>query len=320
LLTALAAIASLVSAPRVLAQTTRVISQTSLAVTCSEPGCDCIDASGAPALCPAAHVRNYDSGNVATPTSDLHTAVISGTFVGYDSTTESSMDSHADAAFGVLKGTALTHSEAHGTYVDGGGLASSGTASLYIELEFTDDLVVTAAVPGGPVSVSITQSISSTASASLGGGGLSIDPCLANGNATTHVDATLLAYVVAGGNQGNVGYGRSTSECGAPQVTGTPIGSVTINATDGDTVRVSHVIGLITYSSMGGGIAAPNRALSSNAFLDASNTALVFVEVLTPGASYTSASGTVYPVPEAEFADAAACFALLLALWLRRPG
>lgn len=43
--------------------------------------------------------------------------------------------------------------------------------------------------------------------------------------------------------------------------------------------------------------AAPNLANQAG-FVDASNTALLSINVLTEGVSYTSASGTIYSVPE----------------------
>jgi len=196
----------------------RVASHVSLSVRCNEPGCDCIDASGAPAVCPATHVRHYDSGNVALPTSDLYDAEVSGTFVGFTSTTTSNMGSEAHASVGTLKGLTSAHSDSAGAYVDA-----------------TD--------------------------------------------------------------------------------------TVTVSGTDGDELTLAQAVTLDSHARQDGGLGLPtnpNRARSADALLDASNRALLYIEVLTPGASYTSASGTVYAVPEVAASDAAALASLLAACRLSR--
>jgi hypothetical protein len=298
---ACAAVIWLVATPRADAQThhLRVAADVSLSVNCNEPGCDCVDAGGAPAVCPATNVRHYDSGDVVAPTSDSYTAAVYGTFVGFASTTTSSMDSTANAAFGTMKGMTMGHSDSAGAYVDAGGLAIPGIAHAFVRLEFSDSLTLTGAIPGGPAMISFTQSITSSDTESLGGGGLSINPCLANGDARTQVDAVLTVFILDGGDEGSVGYDRFATECGAPQINGSPIDTVTVTGTDGDIVRVSQGVTLDSYARMDGGLGTnPNRARSADALLDASSTAHLYVEVLTPGASYASSSGTIYATPE----------------------
>ena len=94
---------------------------------------------------------------------------------------------------------------------------------------------------------------------------------------------------------------------------------------DGDTATIWHGITVDAYARADGGeggVAHPNRARTADALLDASSTAKLYVEVLTPGATYASASGTVYEVPEASAgAEATAALAsLLVATRLRRRG
>jgi hypothetical protein len=320
--------AGLLTAGQALGQTpyTRAITQSSLAVPCVEPGCDCIDANGLPQPCPAPYVREYNSENQPGPTSDSDVASVSGSLLApYDSTTTSSMEIHCDADFGTLKGLVLAHMDSAGAYADAGGLASGGTADGFADVSFTDVLTVTAAVPGGMVSLAIGQTITSAHSASVGGGGLAIDPCLANGQAHTQLNANLQVTTLTGTGGGLAQYGHITHSCNPPQTTGSPTRTLTVNVPDGDTATISHGITVDAYARADGGeggVAHPNRARTADALLDASNTAKVYVKVLTPGATYASASGTVYEVPEAGVgAGAAAALAsLLAATGLRRLG
>jgi len=248
------------------------------------------------------------------PTTDLYDAGISGTLLDFTSTSASNMDSQADVSFGALKGLTLAHSDSTGAYVDAGGWATPGIASAFLQLESLDKLTLVGAAPGNPVTISFTQSITSSDSASLGGGGLSIDPCLANGDATTSIGANMVVSVL-GGDFGSVGYNRFTSECGPAQIIGSPTDTVTVTGSDGDAVTMGQVVTLTSYARLDGGPGTnPNRARAADALLDASSTALLYVEVLTPGASYTSASGTIYATPEVgDTAGGMAAFATLLA-------
>ena len=298
----------------------RIQSQASLAVNCTEPNCDCIDASGAPVACPDTHVRNYDSGYLAAPATDSHDASVSGTFVGFDATTVASMEADSDVSYGTLKGFALAHGDASGTYVDAGGLAIPSTGSAYVSLQLEDYMIVHAPVPGGTVMLSFGQSIASTDLATIGGGGLSIDVCLANGDATTHLEALTSATALTSGGYGSATYARLTNECSGPIVTGSPIGTFTITADDAERVNFGQGVTLDVHAYMGAGLGTnPNRALAADALLDASSTAHLYVEVLTPGASYETGSGTVYETPETDAAaSAGAALALLGAVARRR--
>jgi len=305
-------------------QHVRIRTQTSISASCAEPGCDCIDAGGAPVACPATEVRNYDSGDIAMPASDSHLATVTGTFVGFDSSTSASADLHGNASFGMLKGFAHTHSEAMGTYVAAGGLAIPGNADAYVSVTFDDYLIAHAATPGGVVSISFGQSTTSAQSAALGGGGLSIDPCLANGDARTQLDVVTVAAPQQTPGGGSAGYDRIDRECGLPQVTGTSTSSFTVLAQDGERVNFGQRMTLDLTAYEGGGLGLPsnsNRALQSDALLDASSTSHLYIGVLTQGASYESGSGTVYETPEADASGGAACAAAALAALrrVRRP-
>jgi MYXO-CTERM domain-containing protein len=299
---------------------TRVTTQSDLAVSCSEPGCDCV-VNGVPdPICPATWLREYDSGDQPASTSDSDLASASGTFVGYDSTTTSDMELQVDAAFGTLQALARAHTDSAGAYVDAGGLASGATAEGWAQIFFSDAITVTAPVPGGSVAVSFTSSVSSAHTASVGGGGLAIDPCLANGHARTQVDATLAVTTFTGTGGGLAQYGHTTHSCNAPVTIGAPTGTVTATATDGNVITFSQSLLVDAYARADGGeggVAHPNRARSADALVDASSTAKLYVEVLTPGATYTSASGTVYEVPEPRGGGVAA-LAALLATGVRR--
>ena len=150
--------------------------------------------------------------------------------------------------------------------------------------------------------------------------------CLANGNATTSIDALLTTShlgMMGGGDQ-SAGYLRRTNEyeCYPPTVTGDPRAQIEIDGNDGDIVMISETVNLESYIYVGGGFGVPNRVILADSNIDASNTARVYVEVLTPGASYTSMSGTAYLLPESDggAGPLAANAALLVMLGLRRYG
>lgn len=108
------------------------------------------------------------------------------------------------------------------------------------------------------------------------------------------------SHLGIGGGDQSVGYRRETNECSAPVITGDPFSSIVIDGNDGDFVHVGQTLTIESYSFMGGGNGVPNRVIYAEASVDASNTAQVFVDVLTPGASFTSASGATYQVPESS--------------------
>jgi hypothetical protein len=313
-----ATFATMVAAGPAQAQQLHVVTQTSLSVSCNEPGCDCIDANGAPAACPATEVRNYDSGNVPLPTSDSHTATVSGTFVGFDSTGMAGADLHGDAAFGTLEGSAHAESAATGTYVAAGGLAIPGTANAYVSVGFDDYLIAHAAAPGGLVMLSFSpNTTTSSHSASVSGSGVSFDPCLSNGEARAQLDVGAAVAPLGGGSGGgNVGYDRTERECGAAQVTGTPGHTFNVVAHDGERVNFGQSMILNVTAVTGGGPGTiANRGLGAGALLDALSTSKFYIEVLSPGASYLSGSGTVYDTPEPNGAGSAvAAVAALAAL------
>jgi hypothetical protein len=275
---------------------TRTMSQVSIGISCVEPGCDCVDATGAPVACPGVHVREYDTGDLAVPAVDVHNASVSGHFVGYDSETVASVEVAGTSAFGVLSGLVRGTADAMGAYVDAGGLAIPATADSYVSLSWQDLLSISGAAPGAPVTISFTQSITSAQTMSVSSG-LSLDPCLANAVASILLNATLTASG-SGGQSDLTQLGRFGNACQPVQDNGSPIDTITLTVLDGQTISVGQGLSVQVQARMDGGLGTPNRATSVLSLLDASNTARTYVEVLTPGASYTSASGTVYPTPE----------------------
>jgi hypothetical protein len=295
------------------------MSQTSLSVSCNEPGCHCFDPSGLPIVC--IHNRNFDSGELAIPTSDLHSADVMGELVGFDSQTVSEGSLRGDAAFGTLSALVEGSNVAGGAYVLAGGLAISGNSTLHVSTEFADQLTVFGPAPGAAVSLAFTQSITSSESASVGSGS-GVDPCLANGQATVLLNASLIVFAPLAAVGDLTQFARFGSACNPFQNTGSPVAGFTLNLHDGDLVNVGQNLVLDVSSSINGGLGPPsnpNRVLDAAVLLDASTTAKLFVQVLTPGASYTSASGTVYPVPEPGGAlPAPVALAAALGLALRR--
>lgn len=316
------ALASTPSAAQLVSYT-RVTSQSSIAVPCNSPSCVCT-VNGAPAaFCPASWVRNYDSDNQPTPQTDTDTAVATGTFLPfYDSSVTSNMDLLGDADFGTLKASAMSHSNTTGAYADAGGLAIPGTVNAYAQASFQDQLTVMSMPPGQIVSLGIIRSVTSTDMVDVGGAGLGIDPCLANGHGRTQLDASLLVSTLDGTGGGLSQYARDTQTCQTPQIIGVATDTVVVNVPDGKTASIGAVLSVNAYARQDGGeggLAHPNRARSADALLDASSTAHLYVEVLTPGATYSSASGTIYEVPEVGAgAGAAAAVASLLATRRRR--
>lgn len=313
LLTVALVVATASAARSASAQNVRVASQSSLSTNCAPPSCTCTDAGGMPGQC--THLRNYDSGNVPAPTSDTHDATVVGSFVGYDSSTSVFSETDGSAVFGTLKGFGHALSDASGSYVDAGGVAAGGNAGASLSVSFDDYLIVTAPPGGGPVTLSFTQHVTSSQSAAIDGGGLSIDPCQANGEARAQFEASIGVSPLGGGSGGgSYAYDRTLQECGPPQVTGSPTHTLAVTASDGERVNFGQGILLnLTARIDGGDGLLADRALGSDARIDARNTANLYVAVLTPGASYQSGSGTVYPTPEAGGGPGAATALVVLA-------
>src|SRR5262245_56937572 len=211
----------------------RIHSQTSLKANCFE-GCECYD-NGVATACPVTHTRNYDSGPVfATHTFDDYAAFALGSGVAFDSSTRSNMSSNAIVNYGELRANISTNVYASGAYVETGGLAFSGDANVEVGVEFADDLTLRGAVPAGPVSIMLWQDISSTDLVLIrGSDNYQVgDHCLANGDATTRLDAVLSA------NQQSVEFSRQTNECSAPVVVGLRHDGIEIDGNDGDLVHI----------------------------------------------------------------------------------
>jgi hypothetical protein len=296
--------------------------QTSLGIDCAEPGCDCT-LNGADDICGVSYLHNTDSGHVSAPAVDSDVANGTGVFVGIDSHAAANIDAHGSADFGTFKAYGLAHGDSTGTYVDAGGLAIPSTTSSYVVLGMEDAIYPVGPGGTGPVSLSFTQAISSFDLADVGRGGLAIDPCLANGQATTHLEATLSATVVAPslGDSGLVQYARSTQTkpCNPPIVVGSPTMSFTIVANTGDRVNIDQGLFIDVHAQNGAGPIVATRTLSADGVVDASSTGHLYVQVLTAGATYSSASGIVYEVPEADASSGiATALASLLAARMRR--
>jgi hypothetical protein len=309
------------SAQLLLPPYTRVTTQSDIGVPCNPPSCTCT-VNGASSLS-CNWVRNHDSDNHATAQTDDDTAVSIGTFLPfYDSTVTSNLDLHGNADYGTLKALAVSHSDTSGTYVEAGGLAIPATVDAYAQVLFSDVLTVTAPVPGQIVSLGISRNITSTDMVDVGGAGMAIDPCLANGHARTELEASLLVSTNDGTGGGLSQYARDTQTCQTTAIIGAPQDTLVVNVPDGKTATVSGSLTVTAYARQDGGeggLAHPNRARSADALLDASSTAKLYVEVLTAGATYVSASGTIYAVPEAAASGAtAAALASLLAARMRR--
>ena len=307
------------------AQFLHASSQTSVKVGCPAAGCDCYD-NGVLTACPVDHEYFFDNVSPAAPIHDLHTADVIGRYQTLDGETRSQATANVQAGFGVLRGSLSSHGYASGTYIEAGGLAVPCEAKVDASVSFQDMLQLTGAVPLGPVSIRISQDIGSTDFELMrGSDNYPISNfCLANGDATTSIDAQLTTThlgMMGGGDQ-SVGYLRKTNEygCYPPTVTGDRHAQIEIDGNDGDMVIVSETVNLQSYILVGGGTGVPNRVILADSNINAFNTARVIVEVLTPGASYTSMSGTVYQLPESGggAGPLAADAALLVLLVLRR--
>jgi len=323
----LCAAVAILASPAALAQfvpTTRVVTQADVVANCGGGTCVCTVNGALDPLCPGTWLRNYDSADQPTPQTDSDTAIATGTYLPfYDSSVTSNLDLLGDAHFGTLKAFAQAHSDTTGAYADAGGLAIPGTVNAYAWVTFTDEVTVMAMIPGQVVSLAIARSLTSTDMVDVGGGGLSIDPCLANGHGRTELEASLSVTSLDGTGGGLSQYARDTQTCQTPQIIGLPTDTLVVNVPDGKTARFYEVLSVTAYARQDGGeggLAHPNRVRSADALLDASNTAKLYVMVLTPGATYTSASGTTYEVPEsgAQASAAAAILSLLATTRLRR--
>lgn len=308
------------------AQFLQASSQTSVKVGCPPDGCDCYD-NGVLTACPVEHTYSFSDASGGAPIHDLHTADVIGRYQILDGETRSQATTNVFAGFGLLRASLWGRGIASGTYVDSGGLAVPCEATLDASVSFQDTLTLRGAVPQGAVSIRVSQLIGSIDFVLIGSGDYPINNCLlANGDARTSIDTLLTTNHVPmmpgpGGGEQSAAYLRTTNECSAPTVSGDPNASIEIDGTDGDFVMISGTVDLQSYIYVGGGLGVPNRVTLAESNIDAFNTARVIVEVLTPGASYTSMSGTVYELPETDdTAGALAAGAALIVLFGLRRG
>lgn len=287
---------------------TNIATQTSIGVSCSEPGCDCF-VNGVPTTCPGTDVENFDSGTVAGPSSHAYAPFVSGHFIGFDANTDVDAAVNGSADFGTLHAYSSASALASGSYVLAGGLAISTTGWASTSTNFSDRLTLTGP-PGLPVSITFTQSVSTLTSTYVSTG-TGTDPCLANGASTIRLNSSIGASSLFTSDFGVDSFSRAGSVggvgsgCVALHDTGSPYGSITLNLHVGDMVNFYQSLQTFAEIRLDGGLGAPtnpNRALEADSVLDASNTAKLYIDVLTPGASYTTASGTVYRTPEPSLA------------------
>lgn len=286
------------------AQFLHASSQTSVKVGCPDAGCDCYD-NGVLTACPVDHEYGFNDASTGAPVYDLHTADVIGRYQTLDGETRAQATANVQAGFGVLRGSLWSRGIASGTYIDAGGLAVNCEARLDGSVSFQDTLRLVGAAPMAPVSIRIRQAIGSNDFVLMRGSDNYpiVNFCLANGDATTSIHALLTATHVPffpgpGGGEQSLEYLRATNECSAPTVTGDPSAHFEIDGNDGDMVLLSETVDLQSYIYAGGGFGVVNRVILANSDINAFNTARVIVEVLTPGASYTSMSGAVYELPE----------------------
>jgi hypothetical protein len=320
----LACVVCLAPAPCAAQSYLQVYSQAVILGSCLEGVCECFD-NGVPETCPASHERYYDSGPIfGDPGFDTHWEA--DVLAKYDPTTLLGSETrlqvqlNASASYGRLRGWGWTRAFATGEVIEAGGFAYGGDARATLGASLSDDLTLIGAVPGGPVSIRLRQEIGGPDFVLIRGSDNYpvTNFCLANGDATTSLSTVLsTTHLGIGGGDQSVGYLRRTNECSAPVVTGDPLSFIVIDGHDGDFVHVGQTLSIESYAYMGGGNGLPNRVTYANSWVDASNTAEVFVDVLTPGASFTSASGATYQVPESS-GPAGQLAALLVVLGLRR--
>jgi hypothetical protein len=320
----LACVVCLAPAPCAAQSYLQVYSQAVILGSCLEGVCECSD-NGVPETCPASHERYYDSGPIfGDPGFDTHWEA--DVLAKYDPTTLLGSETrlqvqlNASASYGRLRGWGWTRAFATGEVIEAGGFAYGGDARATLGASLSDDLTLIGAVPGGPVSIRLRQEIGGPDFVLIRGSDNYpvTNFCLANGDATTSLSTVLsTTHLGIGGGDQSVGYLRRTNECSAPVVTGDPLSFIVIDGHGGDFVHVGQTLSIESYAYMGGGNGLPNRVTYANSWVDASNTAEVFVDVLTPGASFTSASGATYQVPESS-GPAGQLAALLVVLGLRR--
>lgn len=205
----------------------------------------------------------------------------SGPLTGYSGSGSGNASASATAAYGSLKGI-----------VSGSGTAAGGSAVGEARLTASfEDYLSFSAPGGGPISILFGLGIEGAVNAVNGNGGGGISGGI---SIWTPPTSKLL-------------WSGSASINSATDPTQTVSKLVTFQA--GDVLQIAAGLGMagaFTVSSAHTGNPPVAIAKSGSFTADFSNTAELFFEILTPGASYTSASGTVYrsapswatPVPE----------------------
>lgn len=226
----------------------------------------------------------------ASSTASRSYSYTSGPLSGYSGSGGGNTSASATASYGTLKGI-----------VSGSGSASGASAQGEAKANavFTDYLTFSAP-GGGPVSILFGLGIEGAVSA-------------VNGNAGAGVSGGISVWTPT---TSNVLWSGAASINSATDPTTTASKTVTFKA--GDILQIEgglSLSGAFVISSGFTGFPPFSPSQSGSFTADASNTAEVFFEILTPGATYQSASGTLYrsapswatPVPEPQ------TYALMLA-------
>jgi len=235
--------------------------------------------------------------------------------VGLSGTTAIETLADGDLGYGTLKAHSRGRVEDDGAYFAAGGDSFSGHASVEMNLAWSD--VLTLSGPPGPLSYTFGQSVTQVSGASLDKPPPA-DPCKANARASTQLQALTSANAATSGSSASLSYVVSHDPCLGSTTSGSPASSATIVGQDGEQVTVGAYVLLHVDANIFGLTSPtfPESVHEALAEIDASHTSQFSIVPVTPGASYTSQSGTVYStVPEADAellaaAGAAALFAL----------
>jgi hypothetical protein len=155
----------------------------------------------------------------------------------------------------------------------------SGEGKTQLGLQWGDAITFSGLPVGTPISVVFSMALDGTLGAASADG--------STGQTTADFFAYLNNPVAALSTGGEAGYATPS---GTDQI-GFPAGSYTAAGTvySGQTYALSGGVSLATRAFA----QSPNDP-SASAYIDASNTVQNFIQVLTPGATFTSASGALY--------------------------
>lgn len=252
---------------------------------------------------PCPPCESVDSVGDVSFTTGQRNATARADFTGADASAS------ANASFGVLhaSGTAAASTDAPASDGDGGG--ESGWVDIF-------DVVSNTLASGTPVDLRFTAVLEGT---------LSSGPSNGKGESST---ASGVFQLWIGGVLTSFGCGEAITPCFTPEVLSASAVSmndkfsgVKLPSTNQFVFTTSVGARFFTEGVLGaGGSAAADGTATANF----SDTGFVTVESLTPGASFTTASGTTYsptatvPEPSSGSMQGIEMFAVMLALLVRR--